>query len=91
MVLQQMLNLPANILLLFADARQMAAEGQFDKMVSEVVVQMNQRCAIEFLHEDKITPQNDIKYFTKKSFCSYICNVTGSNLSPEITMVCIFY
>jgi len=34
----------------------MAAEGQSDKMVSDMEVCMKQRCVIEFLHAEKIAP-----------------------------------
>jgi len=37
----------------------MTAEGQPDKMVSDIEVCMKQRCVIEFLHAEKIAP-NDI-------------------------------
>jgi len=37
----------------------MTAEGQTDKMASDMEVRMKQRCVIEFLHGEKITP-NDI-------------------------------
>jgi hypothetical protein len=37
----------------------MAAEGQFDKMVSDIEVHMKQRCVTELLHAHKIAP-NDI-------------------------------
>ena len=40
--------------------RQMTAEGQSDKMVSEMEVHLKQRCVIEFLHVEKIAP-NDIQ------------------------------
>ena len=39
----------------------MIAEGQSDKMVSDMEVHMKQRCAIEFLHAEKITP-NDVHW-----------------------------
>ena len=39
--------------------RQMTAEGQSDKMVSDMKVRMKQRCVTEFLHAEKIAP-NDI-------------------------------
>ena len=32
----------------------MAAEGQFDKMVSDMEVPMKQRCVIEFLHAETV-------------------------------------
>jgi hypothetical protein len=48
------LNLPSNIPLNFVAMRQMTAEGQ-----SDMEVRMKQRCVIEFLHVDKIAP-NDI-------------------------------
>jgi len=53
------LNLPANIPLNFVAVRQKAAEGQSDKMASDMEVRMKQRCVIEFLHAEKIAP-NDI-------------------------------
>ena len=34
----------------------MAAEGQSDRMVSDVEMRMKQRCGIEFLHEEKMAP-----------------------------------
>ena len=37
----------------------MTAEGQSDKMASDMEVHMKQRCVIEFLHVEKIAP-NDI-------------------------------
>jgi len=37
----------------------MIAEGQSDKMASDMEVHMKQRCVIEFLHAEKIAP-NDI-------------------------------
>jgi len=48
------LNLPTNIPLNFVAVRQMTAEGQ-----SDMEVCMKQRCVIEFLHAEKIAP-NDI-------------------------------
>jgi len=40
----------------FVAVRQMAAEGQSDKMVSDVEVFMKQRCGTEFLHAEKMAP-----------------------------------
>ena len=34
----------------------MAAEGQSDKMASDMEVQMKQRCVTEFLHAEKMAP-----------------------------------
>jgi len=53
-----MLNLPINIPLRFAAVRQMAAEGQSDRMVSDMEMQMKQRTATEFLYEEKIAPKD---------------------------------
>jgi len=39
--------------------QQMTIEGQSDKMASDMEVRMKQRCVIEFLHVEKIAP-NDI-------------------------------
>ena len=36
----------------------MAAEGQSDKMTSDMEVLMKQRCVIEFLHAEKIEPSD---------------------------------
>ena len=36
----------------------MAAEGQSDKMASDMEVRMKQRCVIEFLHAEKIAPND---------------------------------
>jgi len=33
-----------------------AAEGQSDKMVSDIEVHMKQNCGTEFLHEEKTAP-----------------------------------
>jgi hypothetical protein len=56
---QYRVNLPANIPLNFVAVRQMTAEGQSIKMVSDMEVRMKQRCVIEFLHVEKIA-SNDI-------------------------------
>ena len=53
-VRKERLNLPANISLHFVAALQMAAEGHSDRMVSDMEVQMKQRCGTEFLHAEKI-------------------------------------
>ena len=34
----------------------MAAEGQYDKMASDMEVQMKLRCVTEFLHAEKMVP-----------------------------------
>jgi len=39
--------------------RQMAAEGQFDKMVSVIEVHMKQKCVTKHLHAENFAP-NDI-------------------------------
>ena len=36
--------------------QQMAAEGQSDKMVSDMEEWMKQRCGVEFLHTEKMAP-----------------------------------
>ena len=53
-VCQQRLNLPTNIPLHFVAVRQMAAEGQSDKMSSVMEVSMKQRCEIDFLLVEKM-------------------------------------
>ena len=34
----------------------MAAEGQSDRMMSDIEVRLKQRCVIEFLHVEKMAP-----------------------------------
>ena len=46
----------------------MAAEGQSDRMVSDMEMRMKQRCVIEFLHVEKMVP-TDIHW--------YLLNVCG--------------
>jgi hypothetical protein len=53
------LNLTTNIPLNFVAVQQMAADGQSDEMVSDMEVRLKHRCIIEFLHAEKIAP-NDI-------------------------------
>ena len=47
-------NLPTNILLHFAAVWQMAAEGQSDKMTSDMGMQMSQRGGILFFQAEKL-------------------------------------
>ena len=54
MLWQWRLNLPVDISLSFAAVRQMEAEGQSDRMVSDMEMLMKQRCLVEFFHEEKI-------------------------------------
>ena len=54
MVLQYRLKLSTNALLNFLAVGQMAAEGQSDKMASDMEVHMKQRCVTEFLHAKKL-------------------------------------
>ena len=46
----------ANILLYFVAMQQMAAEGQIDKMASDMELCTKQRCVTEFLFVEKIAP-----------------------------------
>jgi len=55
-VRQQRLNVPTNILLHFVVVRQVAAEGQSDKMASDVEEQVKQMCVFEFLRMEKLVP-----------------------------------
>ena len=48
------MNIPTNIPLHFIAMQQMAAEGQPDKMASDIEVHMKERCAIGFLHVEKM-------------------------------------
>jgi len=48
------LNHPTNIPSHFVAVLPMAAEGQYDKMASDVKEWMNQNSGIEFLHAEKI-------------------------------------
>jgi hypothetical protein len=50
------LNLPANIPLQFVAVQQMSAEGQSDKMTSDMEVCMKQRSVTESLYAEKIAP-----------------------------------
>jgi len=52
-VWQLRLNLPTNILLHIVAVWQVAAEGQSDRMVSDMEVWMKQKSVIEFLHSEK--------------------------------------
>ena len=47
---------PINIPLHVVAVLQMAAEGQSDKMASDMEVQMKQRGVAEFLHVEKMAP-----------------------------------
>jgi hypothetical protein len=40
----------------------MAAEGQSGKMASDMEVRMKQRCVIEFLHAEKIAPNDVLRH-----------------------------
>ena len=53
LVWEKWLNLPANILLNLVAVQQMMAEGQPDRMASNMEMHMKQRCVIEFLHAGK--------------------------------------
>jgi hypothetical protein len=53
------LNLLANIPLNFVAVQHMTAVGQSDEMASDMEVRLKQRCVTEFLHAEKIAP-NDI-------------------------------
>ena len=54
MVWQRRLNLSINIALYSVAVWQIAAEGQSDKMVSDMEVHVKQRCVTEFLHAEKM-------------------------------------
>jgi len=56
LVWQQKLNLPVNIPSHFVAVWQVAAQGQFDKMVSDMEVHVKQRDGTEFVHEEKMAP-----------------------------------
>jgi len=53
----------------------MAAEGQSDRMTSDMEVRMKQRCATEFLHGEKVTP-TDIH--------QHLLNVSGDQEHSEV-------
>ena len=53
MVWQQRVNLLINIPLHFVAVQQMAAEGQSDRMASDMEVCMKQRGGTEFFHDGK--------------------------------------
>jgi len=50
------LHLPDNIPLDFVAMKQVAAEGQYNRMVSDMEVLMKQTGAIEFPHAEKMAP-----------------------------------
>mgnify|MGYP001856046592 CR=1 FL=1 len=51
-VWQYRLNLPTNILLHVVAMQQIAAEGEYDRMVSDMEVYMEQKCITGFLKEN---------------------------------------
>ena len=60
MVWQQRLNLPDDVLLHSVVMQQKSAEGQSDKMVPDMQVNMKQRYITEFLHMEKKNAHTDI-------------------------------
>ena len=50
------MNLPTNIPLRVVAISQKVAEGQSDRMASDMEVWMKQRCVTEFLHVEKMAP-----------------------------------
>ena len=56
LVVWQRWNLPTSILLHVVAVQQMAAEGQSDRMASDMEVHMKQGCRTEFLHVGKMAP-----------------------------------
>ena len=54
LVVWQRWNLPTSILLHVVAVQQMAAEGQSDKMTSDMEVHMEQRNVTEFFHAEKM-------------------------------------
>ena len=56
----------------------MAAEGQSDKMASDMDVQMKQRCVTQFLHVGKMEPTD---------FHRHLLNVSGEQYHG---LVCLF-
>ena len=54
MISQLKLTLPTSIPLHVVAVWQMAAEGQSDKIVSNMKDYMKEKCVIEFLHAEKI-------------------------------------
>ena len=53
--------------------RQMTAEGQSDKMMSDMEVRKKQRCVIEFLHAEKKIITSSVYDCTVEDV-EYICN-----------------
>ena len=56
---------PTKIPLHFVALWQMAAQGQSNKMVSDMKVHMKQSCVIEFLHVKNITPADIHQHLLK--------------------------
>ena len=57
--------------------QQMAAEGQSDRMVSDMGVHLKQRCRIEFLHVEEIAPTG---------ICQHLLNVVGDQTMDVSTV-----
>ena len=55
----------------------MAAEGQSDRMVSDMKVQMKQRCIIEFLPVEKMAPSD---------ICQDLLNIYGDQKADVNTV-----
>ena len=73
------LNLPTNFSSDFVTVQEMAAEGQSDKIASDMEVWMKQRCVTEFYHAEKITP-TDIHwhlwtFMVTENICEYCDSV----------------
>ena len=76
LVQQQRLNLPANIPSRGVAMWQMTAEGQSDRMVSDMEVSMKQRCRTEFLYVEKMA-LDDIHW--------HLLNVYGDQIGDAST------
>jgi hypothetical protein len=78
------MNLPAKIPLNSVAVRQMTAEGQSDKMASDMEVRMKQRCVIEFLNPERIAPNNIHRtcFLAETPCVIMMCLLTAVGLSP---------
>ena len=72
----------------------MAADGQTDKMLSDVKVQMKQRCVIEFLHVEKVAYTDIHRCFlnvygdhTGQHRQRIVLLSRGSSRSPPLTQI----
>ena len=75
--------------------QQMAAEGQPEKMTSDMEVHMKERCAIEFLYVEKIAPTDSQQFFlnapgdqsTVRQWMVHLSSSKGDSGSPLLVFI----